>query len=62
MAFGCGVCVCGLGVMYVGCGWGNKLVLNWVGLFKELRFNSPTHDWFCKKNYTMVRQIYDWKN
>jgi len=49
MAFGCSVCVFGLGVVYVGCGWGKKLVLHWVGLFKEPKFNSPTHDWFCEK-------------
>jgi len=35
-------CVCGLGGVYVGCGWGRKLVLHWVGFFKKLGFNSPT--------------------
>jgi hypothetical protein len=28
MVFGHGVCVCGLGGVYVGCGWGRKLVLH----------------------------------
>jgi len=40
--FCCVVCVCGLNGVYVGCGWGRKLVLRWVGFIKELGFNSPT--------------------
>ncbi len=28
MVFGYGVCVCGLGGVYEGCGWGRKLVLH----------------------------------
>jgi hypothetical protein len=28
-------CVCGLGGVYVGCGCGRKLMLPWVGFFKE---------------------------
>jgi hypothetical protein len=46
--FHCGICVCGLGGVYVGCGWGEKLVLCWAGVFKEPRFNSPTSYWFLK--------------
>jgi hypothetical protein len=33
----------------VGCGWGMKLVLHWVGFFKELGFNSPQVIGFAKK-------------
>jgi hypothetical protein len=47
MAFGCGVCVYGLGGVYARCGWGKKLVLHWVRFFKKLRFNSPISYWFC---------------
>ncbi len=46
--FYCVGCVCGLDGVYVGYGWGRKLVLHWVGFFKELGFNSPTSYWFFR--------------
>ncbi len=46
--FCCVGCVCGLGGVYVGCGWGIKLVLHWARFFKELGFNSPTSYWFFR--------------
>jgi hypothetical protein len=39
--FCCVGCVCELGGVYVGCGWGKKLVLHWVGFLTEPGFNSP---------------------
>ncbi len=41
-------CVCGLGGVYVGCGWGKKLVLHWAQFLKELRFNSLASYWFFR--------------
>ncbi len=46
--FCCAICVYGLGGVYVGCGWGKKLMLCWIRVSKELRFNSPTSYWFFK--------------
>jgi hypothetical protein len=54
MAFGCGVCVYGLGGVYARCGWGKKLVLHWVRFFKKLRFNSPASNWFCIYIFALV--------
>ncbi len=39
--FCCVGCVCGLGGVYMGCGWGRKLVLHWVGLFKDWGLIPP---------------------
>ncbi len=46
--FYCGVCVCGLGGVYVGCGWGKKLVLPWAKFLTKPRFNFPTSYWFLR--------------
>jgi hypothetical protein len=46
-----GVCVCGLGKVYVGCGWGKKLVLHWARSFKELGSNPPQVIGFAKTFY-----------
>ncbi len=46
--FYCAMCVCGLGGVYVGCGWGKKLVLHWARFFKGLRSNYPTSPWFFR--------------
>jgi hypothetical protein len=46
--FYCSVCFCGLGGVYVGCGWGRKLVLHWASFLKELRSNSSTSYWFFR--------------
>lgn len=61
MAFGCGVCVYGLGGVYARCSWGKKLVLHWVRFFKKLKFNSPTNYWFCIYFSALVGQVYDKK-
>ncbi len=52
--------VCGLGKVYVGCGWGKKLVLHWARLLKELGSKPPQVTGFAKPS-TLVGQIYGWK-
>jgi hypothetical protein len=56
MGFGCVLCnwvFLGLCEMYVGCGWGLKLVLHWVELLKKLvEFKAPASYWFLQ-NFPM---------
>jgi hypothetical protein len=56
----CGVCICGLGKVYVGCGWGKKLLLHWARLFKEVGSKPPQVIGFAKHS-ALVGQIYGWK-
>jgi hypothetical protein len=62
MAFGCGLCVYGFVGLYVGFGWGKKLMLHWEWFLKELGVQFPHNYWFCKKIYAIARQVCDWKN
>jgi hypothetical protein len=41
-------CVCGLGGVCIGCGWGRKFMLRWAGFSKDPGFNSLTSYWFFK--------------
>jgi len=62
MGFGCVLCnwvFLGLCEMYVGCGWGLKLVLHWVELLKKLvEFKALQVIGFCKTfPWTLVVNI-----
>jgi hypothetical protein len=48
MTSSCSVVVCGLGKVYVGCGWGKKLVLHWARFFKKLGSKPPQVIGFAK--------------
>ncbi len=60
--FWCVVCVCRLDGVYVGCGWGKKLMMHWAWFFKELGFKHPTIIGFLDFFNVLVGQVYDWKN
>jgi hypothetical protein len=59
--FGCGLCVYGLTRLYVGCGWGKKLMLHWEGFLKELWVQFPHKLLVLQKNYVLAGQVCDWK-
>jgi hypothetical protein len=46
--------------VYVGCGWGKKLLLHWARLFKEVGSKPPQVIGFAKHS-ALVGQIYGWK-
>ncbi len=44
-----GVCICGLGGVYVGCAWVGNLCCIGQGSLKNRGSTPPQSYWFCKK-------------
>ncbi len=61
--FYCGVCVCGLGGVYVGCGWGRKLMLPWAKFLQNKTEVQLPHKLLVFEMFSngLVGQVCDWK-